>query len=234
MVPITLSDWRQLKGYNKKRIWKFIEERFVIPDKTSREKHILQRIGRFFGAWKSRLTKELENGNDEKSATINEKLWKEFKKQRRSSNFREQNNKAKEIRAKQTIQHTTCREGYARLEYEKIEEKDGASVSRAEVWIRGYSDKNGKPYNTKIAEIVDKINACNQSQCSESTAQSINNDPISQVFGTEHQGRVRGLGFGVTPTSVGATTHNNPIIKELMGLREKYEDLYSYVYNQHK
>ncbi|KAK9160779.1 hypothetical protein Syun_007120 [Stephania yunnanensis] len=57
---------------------------------------------------------------------------------------------------------------------------------------------------------------------------------ISQVFGTEHQGRVRGLGFGVTPTGVGATTQNNAIIKELMGLREKYEDLSSYVYNQHK
>ncbi|KAK9157713.1 hypothetical protein Scep_004287 [Stephania cephalantha] len=53
-------------------------------------------------------------------------------------------------------------------------------------------------------ERKDKINACNQSQCSESTAQSINNDPISQVFGTEHQGRVRGLGFGVTPTGVSA------------------------------
>ncbi|KAK9091688.1 hypothetical protein Sjap_024865 [Stephania japonica] len=86
-----------------------------------------------------------------------------------------------------------------------VEEKDGASVSRAEVWIRGHSDKNGKPHNAEIAEIVDKINACNQSQCSESTAQSINNDPISQVFGTEHQGRVRGLGFGVTPTGVGST-----------------------------
>ncbi|KAK9099332.1 hypothetical protein Syun_026377 [Stephania yunnanensis] len=116
----------------------------------------------------------------------------------------------------------------------QIEEKDGASVSRAEVWIRGHSDKNEKPHNAEIAEIVDKINACNQSQCSESTAQSINNDPISQVFGTEHQGRVRGLGFGVTPTGVGATTQNNAIIKELIGLREKYEDLSSYVYNQYK
>ncbi|KAK9116352.1 hypothetical protein Sjap_015299 [Stephania japonica] len=131
------------------------KERFIIPDKASHEKHILQRIGRLFGAWKSRHTKELENGNDEKPATIDEKLWKEFKKQRRSSNFREQSNKAKEIRAKQTIQHTTSRKGYARLEYE-MEKKDGASVSRAEVWIRGHSDKNGKPHNAEIAKIVVK------------------------------------------------------------------------------
>ncbi|KAK9102915.1 hypothetical protein Sjap_020169 [Stephania japonica] len=152
MVPITLSDWRQLRGDNKKRIWKFIEERFIILDKASHEKHILQRIGRLFGAWKSRLTKELENGNNEKPATIDEKLWKEFKKQRRSSNFREQSNKAKEIEQSKRFKDTTSRKGYARLEYEMAS----------------------------------------------------------------------------------ATTHNSAIIKELMGLREKYEDLSSYVYNQYK
>ncbi|KAK9085651.1 hypothetical protein Sjap_026062 [Stephania japonica] len=49
-------------------------------------------------------------------------------------------------------------ESYVRMNCQGqfVEEKDGASVSRAEVWIRGHSDKNGKPHNAEIAEIVDE------------------------------------------------------------------------------
>ncbi|KAK9116152.1 hypothetical protein Sjap_015099 [Stephania japonica] len=50
---------------------------------------------------------------------------------------------------------------------------------------------------------------------STSTSQSINKDPIIQVFGPEHQGHVRGLGFGVTPTKVRAITQSSILVQKL-------------------
>ncbi|KAK9097486.1 hypothetical protein Sjap_022983 [Stephania japonica] len=82
------------------------------------------------------------------------------------------------------------------------------------------------PFQTQNIELYlydlkDKINESRQSQCSKSTVQSISDDPISQVFGTEPHGQVRGLGFGVTPTGVGAAINNNTVVKELQILTKR-------------
>lgn len=44
---------------------------------------------------------------------------------------------------------------------------------------------------------------------------NIDGDAISLVFGKEARGRVRGLGFGVTPSRVGACVQQNGKIKQL-------------------
>ncbi|KAK9123798.1 hypothetical protein Sjap_013400 [Stephania japonica] len=71
---------------------------------------------------------------------------------------------------------------------------------------------------------------------STSTYQSINKDPSVQVFGPEHQRHVRGLVFGVTPTSVRTTTQSSILIRKLQGdfqrLEEKHEQLAELVRSQ--
>ncbi|KAK9155360.1 hypothetical protein Sjap_002840 [Stephania japonica] len=71
---------------------------------------------------------------------------------------------------------------------------------------------------------------------STSTSQSINKDPIAQVFGPKHQGRVRGLGFRVTPTSVRETTQSSILVRKLQGdfqrLEEKHKQLAELVRSQ--
>ncbi|KAK9102810.1 hypothetical protein Sjap_020064 [Stephania japonica] len=61
-------------------------------------------------------------------------------------------------------------------------------------------------------------------------------DPIVQVFGPKHQGRVKGLGFGVTPTNVHATTQSSILVLKLQGdfqrLEEKHEQLVELVHSQ--
>ncbi|XP_075512577.1 uncharacterized protein LOC142548126 isoform X1 [Primulina tabacum] len=43
-------------------------------------------------------------------------------------------------------------------------------------------------------------------------------DAISLVFGKEIRGRVRGMGFGVTPSKVGASLQQNRTIKQLQSM----------------
>ncbi|KAK9102722.1 hypothetical protein Sjap_019976 [Stephania japonica] len=111
----------------------------------------------------------------------------------------------------------------------------GADVTRADLWIKGHKNKKGRPHSDEIARVVEKINEC-QMRSSTSTSQSINKDPIAQAFGPEHQGRVRGLGFGVTPTSVRATTQSSILVRKLQGdfqrLEEKHEQLAELVRSQ--
>ncbi|KAK9153683.1 hypothetical protein Sjap_001163 [Stephania japonica] len=111
----------------------------------------------------------------------------------------------------------------------------GVDVTRADLWIEGHKNKNGRPHSDEIASVVEKINEC-QMRSSTSTSQSINKDSIAQMFGPEHQGRVRGLGFGVTPTSVRATTQSSILVRKLQGdfqrLEEKHEQLAELVRSQ--
>ncbi|KAK9085452.1 hypothetical protein Sjap_025863 [Stephania japonica] len=91
----------------------------------------------------------------------------------------------------------------------------GADVTRADSWVEGHKNKKGRPHSDEIARVV---------------------DPITQVFGPEHQGRVRGLGFGVTPTSVRAITQSSILVRKLQGdfqrLEEKHEQLAELVRSQ--
>ncbi|KAK9085259.1 hypothetical protein Sjap_025670 [Stephania japonica] len=99
--------------------------------------------------------------------------------------------------------------------------------------------KKGRPYSDEIARVVlllkEKINEC-QMRSSTSTSQSINKDPIAQVFGPEHQRRVKGLGFGVTSNSDRATTQSSILVRKLQGdfqiLEEKYKQLAEHVRSQ--
>ncbi|KAK9094281.1 hypothetical protein Scep_025750 [Stephania cephalantha] len=114
----------------------------------------------------------------------------------------------------------------------KIERVD---ISRANLWIGGHKNKMEQPNNAQIAEVVDKINE-SRVRSSATTSQSINNDPIVQVFGPEHQGHVRGLGFGVTPSNVDAITQSIILVRKLQvdfqRLEEKHEQLAGLVRSQ--
>ncbi|KAK9096467.1 hypothetical protein Sjap_021964 [Stephania japonica] len=165
--------------------------------------------------------------------------WLAFRKEAESLTCIVKSNKYKELRSKNKLAHTMSRKGYARLEEEMRVRSGGADVTRADLWIEGHKNKKGRPHSDEIARVVlllkKNINEC-QMRSSTSTSQSINKDPIAQVFGPEHQGRVRGLGFGVTPTSVRTSTQSSILVRKLQGdfqrLEEKYEQLAELVRSQ--
>ncbi|KAG6479434.1 hypothetical protein ZIOFF_062900 [Zingiber officinale] len=52
---------------------------------------------------------------------------------------------------------------------------------------------------------------------------SIADDAISIVFGKEARGRVRGLGFGITPSKTGACIQQNETIKQLQSMMNNFQ-----------
>ncbi|KAK9155425.1 hypothetical protein Sjap_002905 [Stephania japonica] len=199
----------------------------------------LQHIGNLWKCSKSRLRTKIKIAH--KKGWSNDKInsdlkpealhladWLAFRKQAESSTCIVKSNKHKELRSKNKLAHTMSRKGYARLEEEMRVRSGEANVTRADLWIESHKNKNERPHSDEIDRVVEKINEC-QMRSSTSTSQSIKKDSIAQVFEPEHQGRVRGLGFRVTPTSVRATTQSSILVRKLQGdfqiLEEKHEQL---------
>ncbi|KAL2471433.1 Transposase 23 domain-containing protein [Abeliophyllum distichum] len=67
----------------------------------------------------------------------------------------------------------------------------------------------------RMAHDMKKIEDCAQLISGTSAKDSIRNDVIARVLGSECCGRVRGLGFGATPSKVDAQIQSNGRVREL-------------------
>ncbi|KAM7502668.1 hypothetical protein LguiB_001572 [Lonicera macranthoides] len=165
-----------------------------------------------------------------KPAEVKPNEWEEFVNGRLSHEFKLISGKHKAARAKQIHPHTTSRKGYARLTEEMKEEKKLKVVRRVDVWLQGHTRKNGNPVNEAVQETMTKIKEIPPTQ----DLISIRDDALAKFLGPERPGRVRGLGFGVTPTKVDAIVQSNGRVaalenqlKEFMEWRIQMEALLS-------
>ncbi|XP_030940053.1 uncharacterized protein LOC115964977 [Quercus lobata] len=83
----------------------------------------------------------------------------------------------------------------------------GHPVERADVYVKLHLHKDGTPVNTVAKGNIEKINellseSSNRVQSSDLTGSIpwAPDDVYAQVFGNERNGRVRGVGFGPTPS----------------------------------
>ncbi|XP_073299957.1 uncharacterized protein [Primulina huaijiensis] len=120
------------------------------------------------------------------------------------------------MKGKQRYNHTMSRRGYARLAH--IMEKTSSAdipITRTKVWVEGHKKKNGQLSGEAVGEKMKEIEECAPE--SQNTT-NIAEDAISLVFGKEIRGRVRGMGFGVTPSKVGASLQQNETFKQLQSM----------------
>ncbi|XP_022862007.1 uncharacterized protein LOC111382310 [Olea europaea var. sylvestris] len=135
--------------------------------------------------------------------------WQAFVKERNSRSYKEKNERFKKMRASQTKLYTTRRKGFTCLEAEmRAESEDPDSITRDDVYIRGHTRKNGEPINESVGETLNKIKAYSETVFSPSK-HSLEGDGGAKVFGPKRPGRVRGLGFGATPSKLNALVHNH-------------------------
>ncbi|KAF7826633.1 mucin-1-like isoform X2 [Senna tora] len=87
-----------------------------------------------------------------------------------------------------------------RLNPRTQEMESGGPVSRGAIFVATHKKRDGSFVNDEAKNICEKIIELeNQGTIS---AQISEQDSVGQVLGKEHPGRVRGLGFGPTPTQV--------------------------------
>ncbi|KAK9169869.1 hypothetical protein Syun_002009 [Stephania yunnanensis] len=234
MVPITREKWSLVRSGERDKLWSAVQEKFIIPE--AHRHFVIMKIRQLWNTWKSRITKFLkeavECGETEdyidskvKPSEVSDQEWMVFQRQRSSPQFIEKSKRFQELRAKQKLPYTLGRKGYARLEEEMKNGTPGQSdISRTDLWVRGHTKKDGRPANDAVAETMEVIEEF-QGRSSSSTY-SISKDPVAQVFGAEHSGAVRGLGFGATPSKVGATV-SNPITGLVTNLQKQVNELRS-------
>ncbi|XP_028091069.1 uncharacterized protein LOC114291221 [Camellia sinensis] len=133
MVPINIDYWSKVPDEIKDKLWA------CVKSELSRKVRTLAAVGKGHLARNIVLTKPDKIGMDE---------WKAFVKNRLLKSFIEKSEKFKEMRAKQKVLHTMSRKGYARLEEDMKNQSQGPdSISRVDVWIKGYTRQKGKLVN---------------------------------------------------------------------------------------
>ncbi|KAF7832356.1 uncharacterized protein G2W53_014689 [Senna tora] len=111
----------------------------------------------------------------------------------------------KENRSKQTSTHTARTKTYAQHAYE-MQLNDGASPSRAKLYVKTHKRKDGRPVNEELARNIARLEEL-MGQCHDNSHGGSGggilwdkNDIYSQVIGKDGYGYARGLGFGPTPS----------------------------------
>ncbi|KAF9599373.1 hypothetical protein IFM89_036859 [Coptis chinensis] len=230
-VDITINDWRRVPKEKKDELWEAVKKEFIIEEKS--RKYVMKELGYLWRTSKSRLNALIDSFDNEadrisaKPDKINPEQWKIFLRQRESEEYQEKRKKFKEMRAKQTITYTSSRKGYARLEAEmKNQSANPSSVSRTDVWEKAHTRKDGQPANAEVAEKMKKIQDL---KASTPNSSSLKDDALSQVLGPERRSRVRGVGFGVTPSKLGLAPKSNEKVdqleQEVKELKEKVSSM---------
>ncbi|KAK9155638.1 hypothetical protein Sjap_003118 [Stephania japonica] len=210
MVRIIVPDWRLITQEAKEELWKLLKLRFDGLEDDIKKK-IEQHIGTLWQSWKSRVTSDLKQALEDgwSDDEINSKLQPEGVDLADWFTFRKKR------------ESTTFKETSKKFKELRSKHKLPHTTSQ-----KGYA---------RLEEEMEKINEC-QRRSSASSSQSINKDMIAQVFGPEHQGCVRGLGFEVTPSNVRATTQSTILVRKLQAdfrrLEEKHELLAELIRSQ--
>ncbi|XP_073058496.1 uncharacterized protein [Primulina eburnea] len=223
-VPYTLDRWNDLNEEMKNKMWRCLQLNYKVEEW---EKHsIFQKLGKLWRDRKSKLQILIREVHDGRVASrdlcllkpefMDQNQWDLFVKKTLSPAFQEKSGKFKAMREKQRHNHTMSRRGYARLAH-IMEQTSSADIpiTRTKVWVEGHKKKNGQPSGEAVGEKMKEIEECAPE--SQNTA-NIAEDAISLVFGKEIRGRVRGMGFGVTPSKVGASLQQNGTIKQLQSM----------------
>ncbi|CAH9080447.1 unnamed protein product [Cuscuta europaea] len=105
--------------------------------------------------------------------------------------FQEQSTKNKENCSKSKEPHCTGTKSFPRLIHEMAEESNGIQPSRAKVYVRTRTRKNGSIVNDNTAEVVEQMKQKMSETTMESEGTSWDNDVYAQVKGPEKRGYVR-------------------------------------------
>ncbi|XP_043816088.1 uncharacterized protein LOC122724623 [Manihot esculenta] len=120
--------------------------------------------------------------------------------------FTEKSQKLSEINKanakKKKNAHTCGRKSFARKKFEMIDE-NGQVPDRLTLYEETHKRKDGTYIDDEVRQLIEKARALisERSQDASIDSSELNEQVFQEVMGEEHNGRVRGVGLGPTPTS---------------------------------
>lgn len=226
-VPITCDNWRRKDLLPvKQALWDEIKETFNGIEEVHRKK-IISRAGTLHRQFRTRLRNLArdENGNYSTEppplyanlSTV-APCWKEFVESSVTGNFVEKSKKNKERAESMEARYRKACVGYARIREIIIAEKIKAGqenpvVTRIDAWEYARRNADGvvdDPVTLQVMEDVVAIS--NQLQEHELTNIGLD-DLLARLIPLEYSGRVRGVGWGVTKTSLQTLSSTSEMTK---------------------
>ncbi|PIN08925.1 hypothetical protein CDL12_18494 [Handroanthus impetiginosus] len=205
--PISYEKWTQFPKSCKDHVWTHvIREKFVVNDGPNK-KYIIGSLGK---KWKDNRAK-LYNAYYDPTADwdtnvqnhpdgISRDHWAGFLTYRLRQSTKDMCERNTENRKKQKVPHTLGSKSIARKKHE-METELGRSMSRAELWSISHKKKDGSFVNDEAKEKSEELDQQKQI--------SSENDAFTKVFGKEHPGRVRSMGYCVCPSQYLGSSSNS-------------------------
>ncbi|KAJ1390449.1 putative transposase, Ptta/En/Spm, plant [Sesbania bispinosa] len=198
--PLIYTNFKGLTKDERERIWDFVNEKFIIPEKG--KKAIFAHIN---DAWR-RYKNYIKRNYFLKYSTLRERLkhrpkhipknqYRHLMVYWRNSIVQNISQKNAINMAKQKYIHRMGPTNFARIRAKLQEKKNGDDVSQAEMFIETRQSRKGKEVDKDTQIVITKLQESIQSSSSESVEQA-----FQSIFGKEKPGRVRCLGRTITPS----------------------------------
>ncbi|XP_059592851.1 uncharacterized protein LOC104879258 isoform X2 [Vitis vinifera] len=233
-VPIQVQDWNHVSEDVKEKIWALVLEKYELEETC--KSYILQCCGNLFRSYRNKMKAKYYNPyntDDERLCHrpphLSDDDWRWLIHFWSTPEAKDISEKNKANRAKQVIKHTSGSKSYAQIRYEQAQKKeDRSEPNRIEMFALTHTRKDGTPVDDHSKEIMDQFqqllsqpegtssstsassgastSVSSTSVASTSVASTYVDEIYTRVMGPERHGRVRGYGFGPTPTLVFGST----------------------------
>ncbi|NP_001312870.1 uncharacterized LOC107815048 [Nicotiana tabacum] len=203
--PIGFEKWPKIPKPYKEHVWtNTIKPKFQVNDEMNK-KYILGNIGR---KWRDKRIKLFDENYDPSlgkdanidlpPAGISKDQWALFLNYRLNEKTMEISCKNRVNRQKQTVPHILGSRSIARTMHE-LEIKAGRPYTRGQMYSIAHKKKDGSFVNDEARQRSEQLNMQADGTSSEA-------DTYINVWGKEHPGRARGMGFGVCPSQLFRST----------------------------
>ncbi|XP_026423140.1 uncharacterized protein LOC113319057 isoform X2 [Papaver somniferum] len=231
--PPAIDDWRMVPEIMKDDIWKNLVADYVIPQVS--KPNILSRARISWKNWKSQLRVEMDKHETvaEKKRNMPERLitnredWEHFVDFCNTEEDRKRRTIGKKSREALQFLHSTGRTGLFRKKYDMEKESPTGEVNRAVLFVETHVTKTlNNPESSSISDV--KLRKMKELVDADPNGQKdIDNDAVTLICGRDRHGHVRGMGGGLSRTTMRASA---PIIETLRKVRQENKSMQSEIH----
>ncbi|KAI5433900.1 hypothetical protein KIW84_020943 [Lathyrus oleraceus] len=220
-IPITCDDWRNKElNESKEKIWSEIKRCFNIEEE--RRGFCMKLAGKLLRGFQTFLSSKFLKDADgnfvdaelpkKYESLISAEEWEAFKSKRQDPVFQRISATNRERASSPAYPYRKGRVGYGRLEQSMLQKEESSETSLPAhvLWKEARVGKSGVPQEEGL-HVYQKCEELSQSLSPDDTK-----GILSRALDVpEYSGRVRGKGFGVTPTSLSIKKGKAPSNREL-------------------
>ncbi|XP_058115400.1 uncharacterized protein LOC131258246 isoform X2 [Magnolia sinica] len=207
--PIRYADWRSVPDSDKDNLWSMVRDTYEIDEKYKEK--VLQKVNKSLRNWKWELRRHYDKFDQDAEGRRNcpkgvkQEEWECFIDVESSEQSISRRENGKASRKEMKHPHTTGRRGAARTAEKMLMENPNAIITRTDLYVATHTRSDGSYPTPELSITMERIKSIIASDPA-STQRDLDHDPVAQVCGRDSRGLVRGMGEGISKTTIMAST----------------------------